>query len=191
MHSTPSDTQWSSLPTRLLLAELQRRKHGGEKPECGGRQQGWYDTVSHVFALLLILALSTLGTRGPVTRRKKIASFASFASFASSTERSLTACPLHSMWIPIDISTGHDRQTTKEHHFLQPAHWNGGASRNGLCSLTAHGVRIVNGSVSAVLLQSRIYATARACSHGIGHHGGWRRIVLDGARRGTFALSRA
>ncbi|KAG6013673.1 hypothetical protein E4U54_006470, partial [Claviceps lovelessii] len=52
--------QWSSLPTRMLLAELQRRKHGGEKPQCGGRQQGWYDTAAHVFALLLILVLSTL-----------------------------------------------------------------------------------------------------------------------------------
>lgn len=57
-----SDTPWSSLPTKLLLAELQRRKEDGERPACGGRQKGWYDTVAHIFALLLILALSTLGT---------------------------------------------------------------------------------------------------------------------------------
>ncbi|KAG5971420.1 hypothetical protein E4U55_001227 [Claviceps digitariae] len=66
------DTQWSSLPTRLLLAELQRRKHGGEtgKPECGGRQQGWYDTAAHVFALLLILVLSTLACGFPLLSRQ-------------------------------------------------------------------------------------------------------------------------
>lgn len=58
-----SDSQWSSLPTKLLLAELQRRKEDGVKPECGGRQQGLYDTVAHVFALLLILVLSIVGTR--------------------------------------------------------------------------------------------------------------------------------
>ncbi|KAG6009138.1 hypothetical protein E4U21_003207 [Claviceps maximensis] len=64
------DMQWSSLPTGLLLAELQRRKHSGEKPECGSRQQGWYDTAAHVFALLLILALSTLACGFPLISRR-------------------------------------------------------------------------------------------------------------------------
>ncbi|KAG5950754.1 hypothetical protein E4U53_004453 [Claviceps sorghi] len=73
IHEAATDddgTQWSSLPTRLLLAELQRRKHGGEKAECGGRQQGWYNTAAHVFALLLILALSTLACGIPLISRQ-------------------------------------------------------------------------------------------------------------------------
>ncbi|KAK2594273.1 hypothetical protein QQS21_008052 [Conoideocrella luteorostrata] len=65
-----ADTQWSSLSTKLLLAELQRRKEAGDKPECGGRQQGWYDTVAHVFALLLILVLSTLACGFPLVSRR-------------------------------------------------------------------------------------------------------------------------
>lgn len=64
------DTPWSSLPTKLLLAELQRRKEDGERPACGGRQKGWYDTVAHIFALLLILALSTLACGIPLVSRR-------------------------------------------------------------------------------------------------------------------------
>lgn len=45
----------------MILAELRRRKEDGEKPECGSRTKGSYDTSAHVFALILILALSTLG----------------------------------------------------------------------------------------------------------------------------------
>lgn len=52
---------WSSIPSSLLHAELSRRRDDGEKPTCGGRNAGWYDTAAHVFALLLILFLSTLG----------------------------------------------------------------------------------------------------------------------------------
>ncbi|KAM0466520.1 hypothetical protein ACHAPV_000023 [Trichoderma viride] len=53
---------WASIPSNLLRAELQRRADDGEKPQCGGHNSGWYDTAAHVFALLLILVLSTLGT---------------------------------------------------------------------------------------------------------------------------------
>ncbi len=52
-------TQWS---TRELLAELERRQNATGRPKCGGKGQGWYDMAAHVFALFLILALSTLGT---------------------------------------------------------------------------------------------------------------------------------
>ncbi|KAG6137734.1 hypothetical protein E4U28_004446 [Claviceps purpurea] len=65
-----ADSAWSSLPTKMLLAELQRRATDGEKPQCGGRQQGWYDTAAHVFALLLILALSTLACGFPLLSRQ-------------------------------------------------------------------------------------------------------------------------
>jgi hypothetical protein len=59
----PDEASWSSISTNLLLAELRRRQEDGEKPECGSRERGWYDTAAHVFALFLILALSTLSMR--------------------------------------------------------------------------------------------------------------------------------
>jgi hypothetical protein len=52
----------TNLPLDLLHAELRRRQETPEKPECGTRgKQGSYSTGLHVFALFLILALSTLG----------------------------------------------------------------------------------------------------------------------------------
>ncbi|KAL7945239.1 Zinc/iron permease [Trichoderma barbatum] len=64
---------WASIPSSLLRAELQRR-HGrqgeGERPQCGGHNSGWYDTAAHIFALLLILVLSTLGCGFPLLSRR-------------------------------------------------------------------------------------------------------------------------
>lgn len=57
-----SDLPLSSIPRELLLAELSKRDNGDAKPQCGSGQKGSYDTPLHVFALILILALSTLGT---------------------------------------------------------------------------------------------------------------------------------
>jgi hypothetical protein len=52
----------TNLPLDLLHAELRRRQETPEKPECGTRdKRGSYSTGLHVFALFLILALSTLG----------------------------------------------------------------------------------------------------------------------------------
>ncbi|KHN95982.1 ZIP family zinc transporter [Metarhizium album ARSEF 1941] len=64
------DRQWSTIPTNLLLAELQRRKEDGVRPACGGKESGWYDTVAHIFALLLILVLSTLACGFPLISRR-------------------------------------------------------------------------------------------------------------------------
>ncbi|KAM0256955.1 hypothetical protein ACHAQJ_004656 [Trichoderma viride] len=61
---------WTSIPSSLLRAELQRRQDGGEKPQCGGHNSGWYDTAAHVFALLLILVLSTLACGLPLLSRR-------------------------------------------------------------------------------------------------------------------------
>lgn len=47
----------------MLQAELQRRQDGSTKPACGTEGRGGtYNTGIHVFALFLILGLSTLGT---------------------------------------------------------------------------------------------------------------------------------
>lgn len=58
------DFPLSSIPRELLLAELSSRDDGNTKPQCGSGQKGSYDTALHVFALILILVLSTLGTLG-------------------------------------------------------------------------------------------------------------------------------
>lgn len=57
-----TDASLASIPYDLLLAELAKRDDVDTKPQCGGGKKGAYDTPLHVFALFLILALSTLGT---------------------------------------------------------------------------------------------------------------------------------
>ncbi|KAI0201527.1 ZIP family zinc transporter [Astrocystis sublimbata] len=70
-----NDASWSSIPTELLRAELLRRKEGdgdgpSEKPACGSGDKGTYDTSLHVFALFLILTLSTLACGFPLFSRQ-------------------------------------------------------------------------------------------------------------------------
>ncbi|KJZ76997.1 hypothetical protein HIM_03318 [Hirsutella minnesotensis 3608] len=64
------DLTWSSIPTTLLLEELRRRDEEGQRPACGGKKKGWYDTVAHIFALFLILVLSTLACGLPLISRR-------------------------------------------------------------------------------------------------------------------------
>ncbi|KAH7155631.1 Zinc/iron permease [Dactylonectria estremocensis] len=66
----PRGESWTSIPTHLILAELQRRKEDGEKPQCGSRTRGGYDTSAHVFALVLILTLSTMACGFPLLSRR-------------------------------------------------------------------------------------------------------------------------
>lgn len=67
MHNTDVGTTdvltISDLPIEVLRAELARRQNGEatERPACGSGKRGVYNTPIHVFALVLILALSTLG----------------------------------------------------------------------------------------------------------------------------------
>ncbi|KAI1198353.1 zip family zinc transporter [Nemania serpens] len=68
----PNDVSWSSIPSDILRAELARRQAGNgasEKPACGSGDRGAYDTPLHVFALLLILSLSTLACGFPLFSR--------------------------------------------------------------------------------------------------------------------------
>lgn len=58
--SSPIDLSWSEIPTTLIQAELLRRQDG-ERPQCGSGKKGSYNTPAHVFALVLILVLSTFG----------------------------------------------------------------------------------------------------------------------------------
>ncbi|POS77994.1 ZIP family zinc transporter [Diaporthe helianthi] len=62
-----TDISWSSLPTEWLLAELAKRDDVVDtKPECGSGKKGSYDTLMHVVALILILALSTISCGFPL-----------------------------------------------------------------------------------------------------------------------------
>ncbi len=56
-----AEISWASIPTRALLDELSKRDDAVRKPQCGSREQGSYNTGLHVFALFLILAVSTVG----------------------------------------------------------------------------------------------------------------------------------
>jgi hypothetical protein len=59
-----SSSQWQKLPTEALKALLAQRQTGGDRPTCGSDEQTHhYNTALHVFALFLILFLSTAGTR--------------------------------------------------------------------------------------------------------------------------------
>ncbi|KAI0857688.1 zip family zinc transporter [Xylaria cubensis] len=68
-----NDASWSSISTDFLRAELARREDSdgaSEKPACGSGDKGAYDTPLHVFALFLILALSTLACGFPLFSRQ-------------------------------------------------------------------------------------------------------------------------
>ncbi|KAL2125626.1 hypothetical protein VTJ04DRAFT_1991 [Mycothermus thermophilus] len=60
------DRQWSSVPTELLLDELSRRDDAHTRPACGSGKKDSYDTGIHVFALFLILFVSTAACGFPL-----------------------------------------------------------------------------------------------------------------------------
>lgn len=88
------DASLSSIPYHLLLAEVTKRQDDNARPQCGSGKKGAYDTPLHVFALILILALSTVG-----------AIFPSPCCTASNMSRVLTdnLVSLYSLRIPTDL----------------------------------------------------------------------------------------
>ncbi|KAK2068337.1 hypothetical protein P8C59_002979 [Phyllachora maydis] len=66
------DVAWSPLSTELLRAALGRRDDAAQ-PACGSGERGAYDTAIHVFALVLILMLSTLACAFPLFSRRSSA----------------------------------------------------------------------------------------------------------------------
>ncbi|KAJ4416595.1 hypothetical protein N0V85_002226 [Neurospora sp. IMI 360204] len=66
------DLPWSSIPTELLRAELSKRDDTTDtsRPQCGSGEKGEYNTGLHVFALVLILLLSTLSCGFPLFSRR-------------------------------------------------------------------------------------------------------------------------
>ncbi|KAF9735702.1 hypothetical protein PMIN02_005562 [Paraphaeosphaeria minitans] len=68
--------QWVDIPTHLLRAELLRRQEQEqdqeqERPECGTKGNGgYYNTPLHVFALVLILTVSTAACSFPIVAKR-------------------------------------------------------------------------------------------------------------------------
>ncbi|OOF96236.1 hypothetical protein ASPCADRAFT_514570 [Aspergillus carbonarius ITEM 5010] len=64
----------SNVPDAILRAELSRRsstqRSNDDTTTCGSRERGAYNTPIHVFALFLILVLSTLACSFPVLARR-------------------------------------------------------------------------------------------------------------------------
>ncbi|KAF2874999.1 ZIP zinc transporter-domain-containing protein [Massariosphaeria phaeospora] len=68
--SIVSGRSFADVPTHLLRAELHRRQTDGQ-PTCGTKSgRGAYNTPLHVFALVLILALSTAACSFPIVVRR-------------------------------------------------------------------------------------------------------------------------
>ncbi|KAJ2891544.1 Zinc-regulated transporter 2 [Zalerion maritima] len=61
---------WASIPTDLLLEELAKRQDADTKPTCGSEKRGSYDLPLHIFALFLILTLSTGACGFPLISRR-------------------------------------------------------------------------------------------------------------------------
>ncbi|KAM7197784.1 Zinc/iron permease, partial [Naviculisporaceae sp. PSN 640] len=65
-----TEPAWSSISTEFLLAELSRRDGAKAKPQCGSKEKGAYNMELHVFALFLVLVLSTGACAIPVITRR-------------------------------------------------------------------------------------------------------------------------
>ncbi|KUJ24451.1 Zinc/iron permease [Mollisia scopiformis] len=61
---------WSRLTNEILRFDLTRRDEGTTKPQCGSGIKGTYNLPAHVFALFLILTLSTLACGFPLVSRR-------------------------------------------------------------------------------------------------------------------------
>ncbi|KAF1840380.1 Zinc/iron permease [Cucurbitaria berberidis CBS 394.84] len=72
-HGLAAGISWTEVPTHLLHAELRRRQQQQqqERPTCGTKgNHGKYNTPLHVFALFLILALSTAACSFPIVVKR-------------------------------------------------------------------------------------------------------------------------
>ncbi|KAF2013348.1 Zinc/iron permease [Aaosphaeria arxii CBS 175.79] len=62
---------WTDIPTHILRDELRRRQTDDDRPACGTKgNRGTYNTPLHVFALVLILALSTIACSFPIVVKR-------------------------------------------------------------------------------------------------------------------------
>jgi hypothetical protein len=110
------DASWATISTDILLAELRRRgEEEAEKPKCGGKNGGWYDTAAHVVALVLILVVSTLSKLHDIYVKPKC-----------------TILTLHRLRIPVTIETSPSEQQAKQNDPGPPSiRWH----RRGACDL--------------------------------------------------------
>jgi zinc transporter 1/2/3 len=102
-----SGLEWRDVPTHLLRAELLRRQQD-ERPTCGSKgSRGHYNTAAHVFALLLILALSTAGQCAPQTPWRTESSLQAACSFPIVVKRfPRFPVPHHFLFLSRHFGTG-------------------------------------------------------------------------------------
>lgn len=129
---------WSDIPTSALRAELLRRQTADhDRPTCGrAGATSDYNMPLHVFALVLILVLSTLGKS---------------RSYISHCFSSLT---MHSMFVPNSCSTASSHARTSSIPFPVQALWHRCLDRDRLCPSSAYRLQFPHRSVPPAFLES-------------------------------------
>lgn len=118
----PSSPALIDIPAHILHAELLRRQEEtDERPKCetkGGK--GQYNTTLHVFALLLILTLSTAGTSAALpTLQPPIANLHSL--FLPNHRQALSLDP-RAPPVPLHLTTLWHRRTYSHRFRSSPPH---------------------------------------------------------------------
>lgn len=162
-------TSLSDIPLHILRSELARRAaeaaqdegSGAEEdtPTCGSQQRGVYNTPIHVFALFLILALSTLGITSPTFRRLFLSDLklvltqeGQLNSMLVSHSRPSVPWSPHSAPLPLRLAAFRHRC----------------ADCDGIRASAAHCVQLADESLSSAILERDISRNGRVCGHGLG-----------------------
>ena len=134
---------WSNVPTHLLRAELLRRQEQ-DRPTCGTKGgRGHYNTPAHVFALILILVLSTAGQCAymNVTTNPMLIATSMLVPHYRKARPTIPRSPP----LPLPLETLRHRC----------------AYCDGLCPPAAHGFRIPYRSMPSSFLEQRLLSDAR------------------------------
>ena len=158
-----SSSPWSHIPLHVLRSELQRRQKETDKPECGTEGHGGeYNTPAHVFALILILVLSTGGKASKAIHDMLELLTNEFKSLLLSNNSSKIPQPLHPPSISLPISSFRNRCPHCD----------------GLCPPPTDCLHLPNRSMSSRLLEQKLSGHARPDSNDLGASRGGHRDVF-------------
>lgn len=167
---TPDIRSWADIPTALLQSELARRQNGDlpERPACGGKNKGSYNTPVHVGALLLILTLSTIGTSSPSRVLSDLLltcnSSMRFSHYRPQIPSPPNSSPVHLPLAPLRNWRPHS---------------------HGLCASLSYRLLIIDGPMSPILLEPTLSCDAGVHCYDLSLHSSRHRTVLCHARRRT------
>jgi hypothetical protein len=161
---------WADVPTAILQSELARRQDREtlERPACGGKNKGSYNTPIHVGALILILTLSTIGV---------------YPSLSSVYRLLLTS--------DSSVRLSHHRPQIPTSPNTSPIHLPLSPFRNrrshsyGLRTPLPYCLHISHRPMSTVLLERAVSGYAGSHRHDLGLHSRRHRTILRHARRRT------